>query len=476
MSVPTTVPLTKRRLGLCPVSDTSSRLRGMGAELVPERPKGDRVKLPQGYADAELFCVSTAEGSHLYFAPLLGKSIVASQVTGDPWAPSVDSPMLGQLQERGAIDPEPAQVDATVGATTEAPTDPVGAILLLTDRCNLDCAYCYGRLARTAARRMHWATARAVADYVTENALRLDARCHIAFHGSGEPTLELELIKRVVDYVGGKMASSAGAEFSMVTNGTCSEETVDWMGQNMASIQVSLDGPRDLHETQRPMRNGSESWSKTVRALTILQQYGAEVLVKSTITAHSASRLEEIATFLSDATELKRFHFGLVVPVPGVDSRWGAPPAELFLRQLKSARKVARLKGARIVVSAAVEALPRVRRRYCGVTIPNLAVTPEGGFTACYQVTSSEDPRWNVYAYGKVEEDGRCTLDHARRAAISKMSPRARGLCADCFCRWQCDGDCLARLPGTVVESYDVRCRVNRALVRDALLGGQVTA
>jgi radical SAM protein with 4Fe4S-binding SPASM domain len=445
-------------------------------ELVPERSHGDRVALAESYTDSELFCVSLGEGSQLYFAPLLGKCIVMSQVTGDPWALGADSPTLGQLRERGMVGAPPAK--SGLGGEVEAanPVDPVGVILLLTDRCNLNCVYCYGSPVRTAARRMEWPVARAVVDYVMANARGHGVKCHVAFHGSGEPTLEVALIKQTVEYVRDKMADGPGADFSMVTNGTCSDDLVHWMGQNMASIQVSLDGPHDLHETQRPMRYGGESWARTVRALTILQHYDTKLLVKSTITANSASQLEEITAFLCEATELKRFHFGLVVPVPDVDERWGAPDSEVFLRQLKAARRIAWANGAEIVVSAAEEAFPKVRRRYCGVTMPNLAVTPEGEFTACYQVASTEDPRWGTYVYGGVDEHGGCVVDEGKKAAIAKLSPRTIGLCVDCFCRWQCDGDCLARLPGTSVESYDIRCRVNRALIRDSLLGGQVRA
>lgn len=72
---------------------------------------------------------------------------------------------------------------------------PVEATLLLTERCNLACSYCYAKASTERFEPMSRQVAKAAIDRVIENAKKhKNKTAEFRFLGGGEPTLEWELI------------------------------------------------------------------------------------------------------------------------------------------------------------------------------------------------------------------------------------------------------------------------------------------
>ncbi len=83
---------------------------------------------------------------------------------------------------------------------------------------------------------------------------------HITFLG-GEPLLYPEGIRLIADYV---KLSTAGKDihtsFSIVTNGTLlTEKNIALLASIQAGITVSIDGPPEVNDINRPMKNGAGS-------------------------------------------------------------------------------------------------------------------------------------------------------------------------------------------------------------------------
>ncbi len=109
--------------------------------------------------------------------------------------------------------------------------------LLLTARCNLQCAYCYQNARRGG--RMPWRTARAAL------ALALSSRLpdlELVFSG-GEPLLEAATLRRAVDLVGRDAPPGRRVRFTLFTNGTLvDDEVAGFLERHDFRVQLSFDG------------------------------------------------------------------------------------------------------------------------------------------------------------------------------------------------------------------------------------------
>ncbi|MCK4510545.1 radical SAM protein, partial [bacterium] len=115
--------------------------------------------------------------------------------------------------------------------------------LILTTRCNLGCDYCYQRVRRP--RTMEWSTAGAAADL----ALSLPGRgTELTFYG-GEPLLEFELLRRVVEHTECVRDPDEKVKYWVVTNGTLiTDEVADFFAEHDFKVVLSFDGVREAQD------------------------------------------------------------------------------------------------------------------------------------------------------------------------------------------------------------------------------------
>ena len=138
-------------------------------------------------------------------------------------------------------------------------------VLVTTTRCNQSCSYCHAsrRPEHATGVDMSLETARGVVD----RALRSTSPyVNFEFQG-GEPTLNPEVIRFVVDYAREKNRHEGKQlDFSLVTNlTTMTEELGTWLVDAGVYVCTSLDGPADLHDANRPWRKNGSAHAEVVR-------------------------------------------------------------------------------------------------------------------------------------------------------------------------------------------------------------------
>ncbi len=152
--------------------------------------------------------------------------------------------------------------------------------LMVTQCCNLDCIYCYGNQGtygeneikfmsfETAIRAIDWFLKTRKESKLKENKLGFN------FFG-GEPLLAFPIIKKVVSYIIEKSKQNDFVPlFSITTNGTLfNKEIVEFFNDNNFSMVVSIDGPPEIHNRNRPLKNGGDSYSTIREGLEIIQRY-----------------------------------------------------------------------------------------------------------------------------------------------------------------------------------------------------------
>jgi len=111
--------------------------------------------------------------------------------------------------------------------------------LILTTRCNMRCSYCYQDVREP--RSMEWPVAAAAVDLALS--LPRDG-IELIFYG-GEPLLELDILRRVIEYASTARSPGTRVRYRIVTNGTLiTDEVADFLVAHEVKILLSFDGAR----------------------------------------------------------------------------------------------------------------------------------------------------------------------------------------------------------------------------------------
>lgn len=135
------------------------------------------------------------------------------------------------------------------------------ATVVLTLDCNLACSYCFEDHFRGSF-SMTDATADLLVAYVQREYMAKGHGAEIRFYG-GEPLMALPLLRRIAGRLQ-EAAAESGTTFScsMVSNGTLLTRTVveELTALGLSSIQLTLDGPKAIHDPLRPFVSGAGSF------------------------------------------------------------------------------------------------------------------------------------------------------------------------------------------------------------------------
>ena len=175
---------------------------------------------------------------------------------------------------------------------------PTGAV------CNLDCAYCF-----FLSKQMLYPGSRfRMADDLLGTYIRQLMEAHagapevtVAWQG-GEPALMgLDFYRRSVELVDRHLAPGQRAVYTMQTNGTLIDrEWADFFKQHGFLIGISIDGPREIHDTYRVNKGGRGSFDQVMRGLDHLRAAGVQWNSLTTVHAANASHGREVYAFLRD--------------------------------------------------------------------------------------------------------------------------------------------------------------------------------
>ncbi|MBQ9887390.1 MAG: Cys-rich peptide radical SAM maturase CcpM [Lachnospiraceae bacterium] len=139
--------------------------------------------------------------------------------------------------------------------------------LQLTQQCNFRCAYCPYTIASEdrghSAKRMTFEMAKKGVDFLLTHSANVKDPV-IGFYG-GEPFLEFDLIKKVIEYTK-KKAGGKFFGFTVTTNGSLlTEDKVQFLEENSVIVMISLDGPKEVHDKNRKLAvSGKGSFEKVM--------------------------------------------------------------------------------------------------------------------------------------------------------------------------------------------------------------------
>ncbi len=350
--------------------------------------------------------------------------------------------------------------------------DPDGLTLFLTTRCSLGCTYCYAS-ANDRPSLMSWETAKAGLDWLFNHAqARGRDRVDLTFHGGGEVTLALDVLKRAVGYAQAEGAARGIAvHTSAGLNGVMAGPALEWILSNIGSATVSLDGLPDVHNAQRPLVNGRGSFDLVASALKRMDEVGFDYGLRATVTRLGLPSMVDAVDFMCRTFRTKWLHFEPVASSGRAREHDLAPDPLEFVQQFRTAREVARSYGRELKYSGA--RFGTLTPHFCQASDDLLALTPEGLLSSCYEVGQEDDPRAATFFYGRLDgESGRLDVDMQKLRRLRTLSVEHKPACDTCFCRWSCAGECSAKLAlsgDAWSTGENSRCIINRELTLDQM-------
>lgn len=181
----------------------------------------------------------------------------------------------------------------------------VNYIIMPTYDCNLRCAYCFqdhmrtnshfSHLLRTMRRDMVERILSAMPKIEAQHGAAPDAQPqrNIGFFG-GEPLLAQN--KNIIEYIVRRAQDVGHATFWAVTNGTELEAHIDILGPGLIErLQITLDGPALEHDNRRIYADGSGSFDRIARNISMALERGVRIDVRMNIDRNNVNQLPIIA-------------------------------------------------------------------------------------------------------------------------------------------------------------------------------------
>jgi len=138
--------------------------------------------------------------------------------------------------------------------------------LILTDKCNLRCKYCYEDFNKCSEGHMTFDTAKKSADFLIDNAIKTDIRKLSWTFFGGEPLLNIDVMIKFLRYSLDKANKyNLKLNFSLVTNGTIYSNQyekflLEWYKEvKHINIYLSTDGIPEVHDKNRVDVNGKST-------------------------------------------------------------------------------------------------------------------------------------------------------------------------------------------------------------------------
>ena len=361
------------------------------------------------------------------------------------------------------------------------PFKPTHVTLSLTKSCSLRCIYCYAR-AGEVNQDIDPKVAHAALRFAADNALEIGAtEFRVAFHGEGEPTHSWSLFKESILYAEDLAKERRiGVEFSMSTNAIWGREQRQFIAKYFRHVSVSLDGLPEIQNLQRPMANGKGSFDIVLSSLRAMDEAGVAYGVRSTVLPEGVEKMHPFLEFLAGET-----HADTLTLEPVFQSGRGVSleiDKEKFYRHFTEAYRAVQRRGAELGVDVTYSGCrPTVTAgRFCQAIGPDLncVVMTNGLVSSCYEINDPDSAKGSMVIYGKFDPaSDRFIFDEEKLNRLREHGVWNMPGCRDCFAKWNCGGDCLARCDLTLAaldsdedRSGSPRCELNRSLTAEALV------
>jgi len=364
------------------------------------------------------------------------RSLLALRVNAEAAARFRDLPDAGPLQTRTAPVSDPADFI------------PSCVTVSCTNQCGQRCVYCYGTPAHTNRAVLDIGFCEAALELVASRTAQRGDSVRIVFHGVGEPTFAWRTFTKCVDLARhATRRHGVTAHLDLCTGGQVAARRAEWIADHFDSVQVSIDGPAEVQNRQRPRADGRDSLAGPLQLAKAVKAAGKRLCIKATVTAATVGRMAEIVGFVADEIGRTRLDLGMMFAPPWVRPDAAAPPEWTeFVTGFGEALDRGAELGVRVQhpsisweTLAAVQG-PRAARHFC--------LAPPNVVTSFFDVPKEGSATPQLGAYGWYDSS-RNTIDFDHPKRLRLEEEQSSPACQRCPCRAAClgQGGVKGRMP-----------------------------
>ena len=341
--------------------------------------------------------------------------------------------------------------------------------IYMTDKCNLNCSYCYERSNESSfdgSNELDIESFKRNMIFFLDNFEYSDSIA-LSFFG-GEPLLKYNLIEDCVHFCE-ELSDSYNVNFSfgMTTNGTLiNSEIADFLARHNFSIVISIDGDKKVHDANRKFKNGKGSFELIRNNLEYLKN---RIFTVARVTVHD-SRYDFIAACDAlKALGINNVAFSLVYAGKKIFTQNDYMLLEEGIRRLQDYYYNDLNNGISFSIYNFSKIISYFSIGYrhmssilpCSGGVNNFSFSQNGDIYLCHGFANNRD-----YLFGNINEG----LNSSKRLKFlqSQLISNRRDECGKCWARHLCGGICYAQAAdlNKINSDQNIYCMYNKEMIK----------
>lgn len=335
--------------------------------------------------------------------------------------------------------------------------------LLLNEKCNFHCKYCYSAEGRSSA-ELKMEQIKTTLDFFLSSDRAAVKERTIMFMGGGEPVLSWNMLEEATLYAEQVAAQqNITAHFSLTTNGSImTDKMLDFLKAHNFTVQISFEILPEIQNSQRG------AYDTVAANLIKLTENGINNYVRSTITELNVNRISEMVEYC-------HIHFPKVKKMSCqqvVDPSYFTTPEIVhdffnkYFTSYKQAENKANELGITLRSSSSHLLNYSKRERFC---YNLLCLTPYGTLTMCPDVSSPNEADYDTSVIGTLDGEN-VSFDNEAFSRLSHGSIHTIDKCRYCYARWNCGSGCPSSRRVYKPEIFDAICDHYRKMLCHSLM------
>lgn len=335
--------------------------------------------------------------------------------------------------------------------------------VFVNNRCNLGCRYCYDGANDLICTKKKTIDLNFVKCGIIDFFKSYSSR-QIRFFANGEPTLELDLIKKIIKFA---LSKDQNCTFELQTNGFFSENIAKWIGKNINIVWISCDGIPEVQNYYRPTKIRGVTSSIVKNNIKFLSNQDLILGCRATIGKKNVKKQIEMIDYfdsLGVKVVMSDPMFASVEACNSDFSKKESPDLMTYAKEFLRAREYAISKG--IFYGSILTVNFDEKTEYaCRACIPYPHLTIEGYVSSCDMATDIDNKKMSVLIYGKYDKKRKKIIynDEALKFIKSRKASNMTQ-CKDCEVLYNCAGACVGEALNETGSIYGIKPEVCRAI------------
>ncbi len=337
--------------------------------------------------------------------------------------------------------------------------DFINLSILPNNKCNFSCSYCYSANGRDT-REIDWEQVKTMIDFFLSPQRNNSPYLTVSIFGGGEPLLSWEKITKPTILYLYQQANQSNRKITttLITNGSLiPQDFIDICRTYNIDLVCSYE---ILEEIQNIQRKHFDLVTNNIQRLidnSVIPAINAVITEKNV-----ARQTEMIHTLHERFPDIRYVAFEPVIDTNGPNTTMFY---DMFMNHFLEAYSLAQSVGITLTCSV-LRNVDVTVDRYCP---GELALCADGSLSICPCVSSPNEPNYNHYIYGEVE-NGRVIINDEKLQTLLSYRVNQQPWCKHCFAKYNCGGGCINKTLNNNMQQDHAYCHFVQKFLKQILI------